>query len=79
MRQEDSIENPLQSEDEEIIEPFFEFALPDTYRNSTFARRLASEGSSSPPSLPHQLSSLSLVGGGRSATRHSTVDDTDGL
>ena len=43
----------------------------------TFERRLASEGSSSPPSLPYQLSNLP-VESRRAARRYSTVDDTDG-
>ena len=43
-----------------------------------FARRLAPEGTSSPPLLAHQLSSMS-VEGGRATRRYSTVDDTDGM
>ena len=43
-----------------------------------FAKRLASEGTSSPPLLAHQLSGTS-VEGGRAARRYSTVDDTDGM
>ena len=55
-------------------EPFCPFTLhEEDYCDAMFARRLKPEGSSSPPSLPHQLS----LEGGR-ALRHSTVDDTDG-
>ncbi len=43
-----------------------------------FAKRLASEGTSSPPLLAHQLSGTS-VEGGRVVRRYSTVDDTDGM
>lgn len=43
-----------------------------------FARRLAPEGTSSPPLLAHQLSGMS-VEGGRAARRYSTVEDTDGM
>lgn len=42
-----------------------------------FAKRLALEGSSSPPLLAHQLSGMP-VEGGSAARRYSTVDDTDG-
>lgn len=56
-------------------EPFCDFILPDEdYRDMTFARRLEAEGTSSPPSLPYQLTG----GLGRAARRHSTVEDTDG-
>lgn len=43
-----------------------------------FARRLAPEGTSSPPLLAHQLSGMS-VEGGRATQRYSTVEDTDGM
>lgn len=39
-----------------------------------FLRRLAPEGSSSPPSLPHQLLSESET----VAQRQTTIEDTDG-
>lgn len=63
---------------------FYPFDLPDEpsgendgYRDLKFARRLDSEGPSSPPLLPHQLSEIP-VEVGKSVRRHSTVDDTDG-
>ena len=58
-----------------IKDPFFEFALPnDDYGDMAFARRLAPEGSQSPPTLSNPIPS------GRSSTnrRQSTIDDTDG-
>lgn len=59
-------------------QPFCLFALPeDEYQDMMFAKRLAPEGTSSPPLLGHQLSGIS-VEGGRAIRRHSTVDDTDG-
>jgi len=58
--------------------PFCEFSLPDDeFWSMKFSKRLAPDGSSSPPSLPHQLSNP-LVEGWRISRRHSTVDDTDG-
>ena len=60
-------------------QPFCPFALPeDEYWDMMFARRLAPEGTTSPPLLAHQLSGMSLEGG-RAARRYSTVDDTDGM
>ena len=60
-------------------QPFCAFTLPeDEYLDMMFARRLAPEGTSSPPLLSHQLSGMSLEGG-RAARRYSTVDDTDGM
>lgn len=65
-------------DDEADEQPFYPFALPeDEYRDMMFARRLASEETSSPPLLAHQLSGM-FVEGGRAARRYSTVDDTDG-
>lgn len=56
-------------------EPFSQFTLPeDEFGEMMFSRRLAPEGSSSPPSLAHQLSS----GNGTTAQRQTTMDDTDG-
>lgn len=77
-QQEDNFGYPIRVDGEEAKEPFCEFSLPDKdYEERKFAKRLAPEGSSSPPSLSHQLSSLS-VEGGRAVRRYSTVDDTDG-
>lgn len=60
-------------------QPFCPFALPeDEYWDMMFARRVAPEGTTSPPLLAHQLSAMSLEGG-RAARRYSTVDDTDGM
>ncbi|KAL6719866.1 hypothetical protein ACLMJK_001787 [Lecanora helva] len=73
---EDATGDLAQAESEEISEPFYEFVLPEEeFWDKTFARRLASEGSSSPPSLPHQLSNL--PSGSVRVTRYSTVEDTD--
>ena len=60
-------------------QPFCPFALPeDEYWDIMFAKRLAPEGTSSPPLLAHQLSGMSIEGG-RAPRRYSTVDDTDGM
>lgn len=76
--QEDNFGNPARVNGEEFKEPYCEFALPeDDYGDLKYAKRLAPEGSTSPPSLPHQLSSHPARGRG-SIRRHSTVDDTDG-
>ena len=58
-----------------VVEQFYEFTLPkDAFGEMAFARRLAPEGSQSPPTLPTAMAS------GRSSRnqRHSTIDDTDG-
>lgn len=60
-------------------QPFSPFSLPeDDYWDMMFAKRLAPEGTSSPPLLSHQLSGVSFESG-RAARRYSTVDDTDGM
>lgn len=65
-------------DDDPAEQPFHPFALPeDEYRDMMFAKRLAPEGTSSPPILAHQLAGMS-VEVGRAARRYSTVDDTDG-
>ncbi|MCJ1426722.1 hypothetical protein MMC29_004625 [Sticta canariensis] len=59
-----------------IKEPFCQFSLPeDEYGEMMFAKRLAPEGSFSPPSLQGQPSGESDVG----TRRQSTIDDTDDL
>lgn len=74
---EDSFGEPIQVDDDPAKQPFCPFALPeDEYWDMMFAKRLAPEGTSSPPLLAHQLSGMS-VEGGRAARRYSTVDDTD--
>ncbi|MCJ1256484.1 hypothetical protein MMC24_004305 [Lignoscripta atroalba] len=55
-------------------EPFVQFNLPeDDFGDAMFARRLASPGTFSPPSLSHQLSNESIYG----VRRPSTIDDTE--
>ena len=77
--QEDAFGEPIQIDVDPAQLPFCPFALPeDEYRDIMFARRLAPEGTSSPPLLAHQLSGMS-VEGGRTTRRYSTVDDTDGM
>lgn len=77
--QEDAFGEPNQTDDDPNKQPFCPFALPeDEYRDMMFAKRLAPDGTSSPPLLTHQLSSI-VVEGGRAARRYSTVDDTDGM
>lgn len=68
----------MAAEGDEAKESYYEFSLPDDeYWGMKFAKRLASDGSSSPPLLPDQHSSPSMEWG-RQLRRHSTVDDTDG-
>ena len=56
-------------------EPFYSFALPeDDYGEDMAARRLAREGSQSPPALPPSESSGSASG----TRRQSTIEDTEG-
>ena len=56
-------------------EPFFGFALPDDeYGEEIVARRVAREGSDSPPALQHD----ELGGSGPVTRRQSTIDDTEG-
>ena len=79
-QQEDSLgsSNDGESENEKSKETFYDFALPfEEYHQLAFDRRLEPEGSSSPPSLSHQLSNM-FAEGGRSAKQHTTVEDTDG-
>lgn len=58
-----------------VKEPFCQFSLPeDEFGEMMFAKRLAPEGSFSPPSLQGQPSGESDVG----TRRQSTIDDTDG-
>ncbi|KAF6220585.1 hypothetical protein HO133_003018 [Letharia lupina] len=74
---EDAFGEPIQMDGDPAEQPFCPFALPeDEYRDMMFGKRLAGEGTSSPPLLAHQLSGMS-VEGGRAARRYSTVDDTD--
>ena len=77
--QEDSFGEPIQTDGDPAKQPFCPFSLPeDDYSDLMFAKRLASDGTSSPPLLAHQFSSASIEGA-RAARRHSTVDDTDGM
>lgn len=77
--QEDSFGEPIQKDGDPAKQPFYEFKLPqDDYSDMMFAKRLASDGPSSPPLLAHQFSGTS-VEGARVARRYSTVDDTDGM
>ena len=56
-------------------EPFYSFVLPeDDYGEAMAARRLAPEGSHSPPALPQSESSGSASG----TRRQSTIEDTEG-
>ena len=56
-------------------EPFYGFALPeDDYGEAMAARRIAPEGSQSPPALPQSESSRSASG----TRRQSTIEDTEG-
>ena len=56
-------------------ETFYDFVLPqDDFEDMMFARRLAPDGSTSPPLLAHQLSKERRS----MKRRQSTVDDTDG-
>lgn len=58
-----------------MIGSFRQFSLPDDeYGEMMFAKRLAPEGSFSPPSLQRQPSVESYDG----TRRQSTIDDTDG-
>lgn len=69
----------MQIEDDPAKQLFHPFALPeDEYWGMMFAKRLAPDGTSSPPLLAHQLSGMP-VEVGRAARRYSTVDDTDGM
>lgn len=77
--QEDTFGEPIQIDGDPSKQPFHAFVLPeDEYWDMMFAKRLAPEGTTSPPLLGHQLSGTS-VEGGRAARRYSTVDDTDGM
>ncbi|KAM0797297.1 CT20 family protein [Usnea florida] len=70
---EDSFGEPIQTDGDPAKQPFCPFSLPEyDYSDLMFAKRLASDGTSSPPLLAHQFSS-----GARAARRYSTVDDTD--
>ena len=77
--QEDSFGEPIQTDGDPAKQPFCPFSLPeDDYSDLMFAKRLASDGTSSPPLLAHQFSGASAEGA-RAARRYSTVDDTDGM
>ena len=77
--QEDSFGEPIQTDGDPAKQPFCPFSLPeDDYSDLMFAKRLASDGTSSPPLLAHQFSGAS-VDGTRAVRRYSTVDDTDGM
>ena len=77
--QEDSFGEPIETDGDPAKQPFCPFSLPeDDYSDMMFAKRLASDGSSSPPLLAHQFSAASIEGA-RAARRYSTVDDTDGM
>lgn len=71
---EDGFDYPVLSD---IIEELFvDFNLPDEeFWDMMFARRL-SEGTTSPPALPFQMSGVTAHRAGR---RYSTVDDSEGL
>ena len=73
--QENAIGDTYSDDVEPADEPFSTFRLPeDEFGDMMFSRRLAPEGSSSPTSLTHQLSSE----GGVMVQRQTTVEDTDG-
>ncbi|MCJ1381200.1 hypothetical protein MMC17_004309 [Xylographa soralifera] len=72
---EDSFGELITEDNDPKKEPFVPFDLPvSDFGNLMFERRLASPGTSSPPTLPHQLS-----GETRSARRRpSVIDDSEG-
>ena len=73
--QEDSFGEGISEYSKPTDEPYCQFTLPEEeFGDNMFSRRLAPPGSSSPPSLPHQLSNESS----RGARRPSTIEDTEG-
>jgi MRG-binding protein len=75
-RQEDNYGEAIPDANDPASEPFVPFKLPrDEYGGMMHERRLAPEGSFSPPTLEHQLSTESHEG----FTRRSTIEDSEGV
>jgi len=71
---EDNYGEAIPDANDPASEPFVPFKLPrDEYGGTMHERRLAPEGSSSPPALEHQLSTESHEG----FTRRSTIEDSE--